>query len=95
MQRVMGNEVTVPPLLTEPGDVWPGPIPPEPTLSDIEREQNQEMQQQQGQPLGEPSPGLLPPAHPQPRPGLTPQTNSPEPAPQASPPIPNMPTPQQ
>jgi hypothetical protein len=66
MQRVKGNEVTAPPLLTEPGDVWPGPIPPEPTLGDIERQQNQQMQQQEQQP------GLLPPAHPQPRGSSTP-----------------------
>jgi hypothetical protein len=74
MQRVMGNEVAMPPLLTEPGDVWPGPIPPEPTLSDIERQQNQEMEQHQGQP----SPGQLPPAHPQPRGSSTPP-GSPQP----------------
>jgi hypothetical protein len=81
MQRVMGGEVTVPPLLTEPGDVWPGPIPPEPTLQDIERLQNEQMQQQ-GQPPQVPlPPGLLPPAHPQPRPAVPPPA-----MPQAMPP---------
>lgn len=30
------------PLLPEPGNVWPGPIPPEKSLSDIQRQQNQE-----------------------------------------------------
>jgi hypothetical protein len=40
MARVEGRQVEQPPLLTEPGDVWPGPIAPEPTLQDIERQQN-------------------------------------------------------
>ena len=30
------------PLLPEPGNVWPGPVPPEKSLSDIERQQNEE-----------------------------------------------------
>jgi hypothetical protein len=56
MQRVMGNQVDVPVLTTEPGDVWPGPLPPEPTLQDL--------QQQATQPLGErqyQGPGPTPP----------------------------------
>ncbi len=36
MQRAEGQSVTVDPLLTEPGNVWPGPIPPTTTLSDLE-----------------------------------------------------------
>ncbi len=32
----------VDPLLPEPGNVWPGPIPPEKSLTDIQREQNNE-----------------------------------------------------
>jgi hypothetical protein len=36
MRRVMGEPVEVPPLTPEPGDVWPGPIKPEPTLQDLE-----------------------------------------------------------
>jgi hypothetical protein len=40
MLRVTGREVTVPPLEPEAGNIWPGPQPPEPTLEDIERQQN-------------------------------------------------------
>jgi hypothetical protein len=32
MQRVQGTEASTSPLLPEPGNVWPGPPPPEPTL---------------------------------------------------------------
>lgn len=40
MRRARGEDSAVPPLLTEPGDVWPGPPKAEPTLSDLEREEN-------------------------------------------------------
>jgi hypothetical protein len=40
MLRVTGREVTVAPLEPEAGNIWPGPQPPEPTLEDIERQQN-------------------------------------------------------
>jgi len=75
-RRVMGKDVAVQPLLPEPGDVWPAPAPPEPTLSDIEREQREEY----------PPPGQQPPAvHPQPRPtppgsSTPPMSNQPAPA---------------
>lgn len=36
MQRVEGRESSVRPLTTEPGDIWPGPLPPAPTLKDLE-----------------------------------------------------------
>ena len=36
MRRVEGQEPSVPPLTTEPGDIWPGPLPPAPTLKDLE-----------------------------------------------------------
>jgi hypothetical protein len=38
MQRVMGRTADVQPLLPEPGNVWPGPLPPAKTLSDLQRE---------------------------------------------------------
>lgn len=38
--RVTGRPVDVPPLTPESGNVWPGPVPPTPTLQDIERQQN-------------------------------------------------------
>jgi hypothetical protein len=38
MRRVMGMDSPTAALQTEPGDVWPGPLPPTPTLSDMEGE---------------------------------------------------------
>jgi hypothetical protein len=43
MQRVQGQEPSSEALLPEPGNVWPGPPPPEPTLEDIQKLQNTEM----------------------------------------------------
>ena len=36
MRRVQGQEPSNPPLTTEPGDIWPGPLAPPPTLKDLE-----------------------------------------------------------
>jgi hypothetical protein len=36
MRRVEGQEPSVPILTTEPGDIWPGPLAPPPTLEDLE-----------------------------------------------------------
>lgn len=36
MRRVQGLQQTVPPLTTEPGDIWPGPLAPPPTLKDLQ-----------------------------------------------------------
>lgn len=38
MLRVMGKTSDAAPLLPEPGNVWPGPLPPAKTLSDLQRE---------------------------------------------------------
>ena len=38
MSRVKGRDVAVTPLTTQPGDIWPGPLPPPTTLQDLERE---------------------------------------------------------
>jgi len=38
MRRVRGLGPQLPPLATEAGNVWPGPVPPEPTLSDLEHD---------------------------------------------------------
>jgi len=43
MQRVQGQDASVEPLLPEPGNVWPGPPPPEPTLEDIQKLQGTDM----------------------------------------------------
>lgn len=61
MLRVRSQQVAIEPLLPEPGNVWPGPPPPEPTLADIQRQQNE-------QPV---APAVVPalPDHRQPLPG--------------------------
>jgi hypothetical protein len=38
MSRVKGRDVAVTPLTTQPGDIWPGPLPPPTTLQDLEKE---------------------------------------------------------
>ena len=38
MSRVKGRDVAVTPLRTEPGDIWPGQLPPPKTLQDLERQ---------------------------------------------------------
>jgi hypothetical protein len=38
MRRVMGEQVPAPVLTPEPGDIWPGPLAPEPTLQDLEQQ---------------------------------------------------------
>lgn len=41
LRRVVGEEPSVEPLTTEPGDIWPGPIKPPPTLQDLESQSGQ------------------------------------------------------
>lgn len=36
-KRVRAEDVAVAPLLPEPGEVWPGPPPPIPTLADVQK----------------------------------------------------------
>lgn len=43
MRRVLGEPTTAEPLLPEPGNVWPGPLPPEMTLQDIQRSNDADM----------------------------------------------------
>jgi hypothetical protein len=38
IRRVRGLAPNLPPVTPEPGNVWPGPVPPEPTLSDLEKD---------------------------------------------------------
>lgn len=42
-KRVRGVDMTVDPLLPEPGDVWPGPPAPIPTMQDLQNLNNQEV----------------------------------------------------
>lgn len=37
MRRVLGGQVAAVPLHPEPGDIWPGPAKPEPTLQQLEQ----------------------------------------------------------
>jgi hypothetical protein len=39
LQRARGLEPETQPLLPEAGNIWPGPLPAEPTLADLQREQ--------------------------------------------------------
>ena len=95
LRRVTGREVATEPLTTEPGNVWPGPPPPEPTLEDIERQQNT------GEPLGSsqappPVPDQSTPVvpHPQPRPYTRGSSTPPTPVVPAVPDLAPTPPPQ-
>jgi hypothetical protein len=59
MLRVMGERVEAKALTPEPGDVWPGPIQPPPTLQDIEK-QGQQSQPQRPVPGSPDYQGQLP-----------------------------------
>jgi hypothetical protein len=63
MRRVVGEQVDSPALTTEPGDIWPGPLQPEPTLQDIERQGFQSAPEQPvpGSPQFRDRPPNLPP----------------------------------
>ncbi len=59
VRRVLGMESEIRPLEVEPGNIWPGPPPPEPTLEDIQNNPGREDQR-----------GFPPTAVPGERPGL-------------------------
>ncbi len=63
LRRVLGEQVNAPVLTTEPGDVWPGPLPQEPTLQTFEQqgEQPQTEQPVPGSPDFRNQPPNLPP----------------------------------
>ena len=46
MRRVTGEEVEVQPLTPEAGDIWPGPLKPEPTLQELEQQGQQSAPEQ-------------------------------------------------
>ena len=101
MQRVRGEEPAVGILTTESGDIWPGPLPPAPTLKDLVDNGGLTSQPEMpvpGSPLNRgstapsqsPNPAVgssVPPGDIQPQPGLA----TPRPAPPlssyASPPV--------
>ena len=84
-RRVTGTEEEVEPLQPEPGNVWPGPLPPPRTMSDMQRE------------MGNPLPPIDAPAprgSSSPPPPLPPATATPPraTAPTLPPPVPTAPT---
>ncbi|WP_298215114.1 hypothetical protein [Acidocella sp.] len=66
-QRALGKNPQVPPLEPQPGNVWPGPVQPMPTLSEVEK--NSDL------PLGQGYTPSLPSPYP---PGQGPQVNGAE-----------------
>jgi hypothetical protein len=73
MRRVKGIEPSLEPLKPEAGNVWPGPIPAEPTLEDLQRTQSQDLMQLNGTTApGSAGTGPALPAHQQPRPAVPP-----------------------
>jgi hypothetical protein len=65
MRRAAGQATAVEPLLPEPGNIWPGPPRPEPTLSDIEHEQNLDIQQPPAPPPARRGSSTPPPVQPE------------------------------
>ena len=90
MRRVEGLPASSEPLVPEPGNVWPGPLPPEMTLQDVARANPDEMlkpgeELDLGHPRGS---GTPPPGTFQPNPSNTPAADSsfaPRPTPPAQP----------
>jgi hypothetical protein len=67
--RAKGDVVNVQPLTPQPGDVWPGPVPPEPTLQELEQQGNMQPASEQAEPgsplnRGAVTPGQTPPSLP-------------------------------
>jgi hypothetical protein len=78
MLRVRGQEPAIAKLTTEPGDIWPGPLPPAPTLKDLVGTEGLTPQPEQPVPGSPLSRGSAAPA-PSPNPSMgssTPPENS-------------------
>ncbi len=59
--RIRGQEVTVPPLLPEQGNVWPTDVKPDATLQDLEKQQAEDIRRGTGAPAaGGAPPGANP-----------------------------------
>lgn len=86
MRRVMGQEASLEPLVPEPGNVWPGPIMPEPTMADLVN-MTPEQLERQGSDLGT-TPGA--PLSPPRIPSNVPRGSSTPPTPLSSPMSPPM-----
>ena len=76
VRRVMGYATATDPLLPEPGNIWPGPLPPTPSLLDIERDTNVDLSETIPRPRGPspPMPTAVPPITQPPLPRQIPQT---------------------
>lgn len=62
-QRVLGKSPDMTPIAPQAGNVWPGPVQPVPTLSDIEKNMNEPLGQAYTPSLPSPyPPGQNPPA---------------------------------
>jgi len=80
MRRVLGDISTVEPMTTEPGDIWPGPLPPAPTLKDLEATSGLTSQPEApvpGSPLSRSGTGPSPSPNPNRGSSVTPDTNQP------------------
>jgi hypothetical protein len=100
MVRIRGGQPSVAPLTTEPGDIWPGPLAPAPTLKDLESPNGQAFQPEQPVPGSPLSRGMgAPSASPNPaagsstppgtaQPGFPALRPAPPPSSYASPPVP-------
>jgi len=97
MRRVIGEEVVTTPLTPEPGDIWPGPLPPATTLEDLESQSRQIEPQRPtpGSPLYQNPPPSLPPPPPARGSSTPPGSNQPglNAPPPPGPPISTNPTP--
>ncbi len=73
MRRVENKDVSVEPLLPEPGDVWPGPMQPIPTMQDLQQQNNMERLPPPNVPAAPPPP-LFPETTPVPHTSAAPAT---------------------
>lgn len=93
IRRVMGARVETPVLTPEPGDIWPGPLPPEPTLQELEQQGEQSGPERPvpGSPQFQAAPPPNLPPLPSPGSSTPPRSNQPGvarlPAPTAPPPV--------
>ncbi|HYZ21738.1 MAG TPA: hypothetical protein VE690_06230 [Rhodopila sp.] len=91
LSRVEGQSAAVTPMTTEPGDIWPGPLAPPPTLQDLEKSSGLTPQPEQPVPGSPLSRGTMPAPSPNPSTGSStppgnaqPNLATPEPAPPSS-----------
>ncbi len=80
MQRVLGARTSVEPMTTEPGDIWPGQLPPAPTLKDLEQSSGLSAQPEApvpGSPLSRGLTGPLPAPNPTSGSSTSPGSNAP------------------